>query len=608
MRRTAALSVLAATVTFALLAPTPATAGGRGDDRGPQHVVQPTLVARATLSADFLAPGPPSGALATAANGRQGPFAGQVIPGFSGMVEAGDGTFWALPDNGFGTKANSADFLLRLYRVTPDWQTAARRCRQIGVGEFLSLRDPDHRIDFPIVNETTPDRLLTGADFDVESVVRAPGRQLLDRRGVRAVPAARRPEREAARGARAVRRREVAAEPVPQPGETPNVRASRGFEALAGSRDGRFLYPITEGAFVDDPDQRRRTIYEFDTPPAPTRAAPGPTRRTRTPTSSATRSSRQARAARHRARRLPGPGLGDEARVPGRPLLGRRRGLRAQDAGPRRAEDREPRPPRLRRRLRHGRPVLAARAVVRDGGAAARRPAPARQRQQLPGQRRARGGHAGRHGDGRRRPASVRAAEARRGHRHRAPRRQRLPPRAHAGVATRRRSCSAPTTSSPTSSRPRTACWSPGTRTRSAAPPTSPTTPSSPPAATTKIIDGARRHRLVHRGLHARRAEDAARQGAPARRAARRTPRSTARYAIPTFDEVLDLARHSRTCDGRPVGVYPRPSTPRTSTRSGSRSRSRCWPRSTANGLNDRGAPVIIQSFETGNLRAARTG
>ena len=173
MRRTAALSVLAATVTVALLAPTPATAGDRGDDRGPQHVVQPTLVARATLSADFLAPGPPSGALATPANGRQGPFAGQVIPGFSGMVDAGDGTFWALPDNGFGTKANSADFLLRLYRVTPDWQTARGGAGQIGVGEFVSLSDPDHRIDFPIVNETTPDRLLTGADFDVESVVAA---------------------------------------------------------------------------------------------------------------------------------------------------------------------------------------------------------------------------------------------------------------------------------------------------------------------------------------------------------------------------------------------------------------------------------------------------
>jgi glycerophosphoryl diester phosphodiesterase len=162
MRRTAALSVLAAAVTVTLLAPVPATAGDHGPDgHGPQRVVQPTLVARATLSADFLAPGPPSGALATPANGRQGPFAGQVIPGFSGMVDAGDGTFWALPDNGFGTKANSADFLLRLYRVTPDWQTARGGSGELGVGEFVSLRDPDRHVDFPIVNDATPERLLT---------------------------------------------------------------------------------------------------------------------------------------------------------------------------------------------------------------------------------------------------------------------------------------------------------------------------------------------------------------------------------------------------------------------------------------------------------------
>ncbi|MBO3086383.1 esterase-like activity of phytase family protein [Cellulomonas fengjieae] len=266
MRRSAAVTVLAAAMTVALLAP--ATAGGRGggggDDRG-RHVVQPTLVARATLSADFIAPGPPSGAAATPANGRQGPFPGQVVPGFSGMVDAGDGTFWGLTDNGFGSKANSADFLLRLYRVTPDWQTARGGAGQIQVGEFISLRDPDRRIDFPIVNDATPDRLLTGADLDVESVVRAkdgtfwigeefgPFLLHVDASG------------------------KLLAPPVPfvggkspqnpylEPGETPNIRASRGFEALASSRDGRLLYPITEGAFVDDPQQRRRTIYEFDT-------------------------------------------------------------------------------------------------------------------------------------------------------------------------------------------------------------------------------------------------------------------------------------------------------------------------------------------------------
>ena len=54
------------------------------------------------------------------------------------------------------------------------------------------------------------------------------------------------------------------ANPFLQPGETPRVRASRGFEAMAASPDGRRLYPIVEGSFTDDPDLRRRFIYEFD--------------------------------------------------------------------------------------------------------------------------------------------------------------------------------------------------------------------------------------------------------------------------------------------------------------------------------------------------------
>ena len=73
---------------------------------------------------------------------------------------------------------------------------------------------------------------------------------------------------------------------------------------------------------------------------------------------------------------------------------------------------------------------------------------------------------------------------------------------------------------------------------------------------TTKIIDGSRRHRLVHRGLHPGRAADAADQGT----AARARPANTAydgQYPIPTLAEVLDLARHSRTAAAEPVGVTP---------------------------------------------------
>ena len=259
-----ALAASTLTVTPADAVPSGvAPAASKQPSRG--TVVEPTLEARATLSADYLAAGPPSGALATPANGRTGPFAGQVIPGFSAMVENKDGTFWAQPDNGFGTKGNSADFLLRLYKVDPHWETADGGSGEIEVERFISLRDPQGKVPFPIVNGDTPERLLTGADFDIESVVRATdgtfwvgeefGPFLLH---------------VSADGT-------VLQAPVPFPdgkspqnpylasGEQPRIPASRGFEAMAASPDGRHLYPIVEGAFLDDADQRRRWVYEFDT-------------------------------------------------------------------------------------------------------------------------------------------------------------------------------------------------------------------------------------------------------------------------------------------------------------------------------------------------------
>ena len=53
--------------------------------------------------------------------------------------------------------------------------------------------------------------------------------------------------------------------PYLEDGERPAVGASKGFEAMAGSRNGRYLYPILEGALADDDDPRRRLVLEFDT-------------------------------------------------------------------------------------------------------------------------------------------------------------------------------------------------------------------------------------------------------------------------------------------------------------------------------------------------------
>ncbi len=228
-------------------------------------VVAWQLDQRATLSADYIAEGPPSGAAVTPANGRTGPFPGQVIPGFSGVIDNGDGTLWGLPDNGFGTKDNSADFLLRLYLIKPDWETADGGTGEIEVLDHISLRDPDHHLPFAIVNEETDERLLTGADFDIESVVRARDGSLWigDEFGPFLLHV----------GADGV----VLDEPTPFIGgkspqnptlaadEQPTVNRSRGFEATAASNSGRFLYPIVEGQMIDDDQPRRRWIYQFDT-------------------------------------------------------------------------------------------------------------------------------------------------------------------------------------------------------------------------------------------------------------------------------------------------------------------------------------------------------
>jgi hypothetical protein len=221
-----------------------------------------TLRSRAILSATAYQSGPVSGTqLPTApVNGISAPFPGQPVPGFSAVLPLSGNRLLAMPDNGFGAKNNSADFLLRAYDITPD-----HRHGRVRINGFVSFRDPDRRVPFPIVNENTTDRLLTGADLDIEALARDFRGDLWigDEFGPYLI--------------RVDRTGKVLQAPIPLPdggkspqspdlaaGETATVPASRGFEALAASRDGRTLYPILEGARTDDPNQRRRIVYEFD--------------------------------------------------------------------------------------------------------------------------------------------------------------------------------------------------------------------------------------------------------------------------------------------------------------------------------------------------------
>lgn len=182
-----------------------------------------------------------------------GPFNGQPVQGFSGVKWQKDGTAWVLSDNGFGSKANSPDALLMLHQVKPDWAAG-----QLQVQRTIFLHDPDGVLPFHVVNAATPKRHLTGADLDIESI------QLIGESfwiGDEFGPYLIRTDRngkvtgffETPVDGQLVRSPDhftVTAPATPGAFTTP-ARRSRGFEGMAASPDGRFLYPMLEGPLWD---------------------------------------------------------------------------------------------------------------------------------------------------------------------------------------------------------------------------------------------------------------------------------------------------------------------------------------------------------------------
>lgn len=170
-----ALTVLPSAIVIADRGGPPVDEPDRG---GPQHGKRgDQLIGRAVLPAATFAEGPTSGRYI----GDAGPFPdAQPVQGFSATLEVGDGTFLAMSDNGFGSITNSADYHLRIYHIDPEFETARRGPKpsrhDVDLGDgtidvlgYVELSDPDDRIPFAIVNEFSDRRILTGADFDIES-------------------------------------------------------------------------------------------------------------------------------------------------------------------------------------------------------------------------------------------------------------------------------------------------------------------------------------------------------------------------------------------------------------------------------------------------------
>ena len=247
-----------------------AVTGGLGALGAPATAARPTepmpstasLAGWASLPADTFVPGSePSGAFT---GNPAAPFPGQPVQGFSAVHALADGTALVMSDNGFGSKTNSQDFLLRVQHLDPQPEPAGDGGVDV-LGGF-HLTDPDGLVPWPIWRDggcgaaeslpagytcPDPDRALTGWDFDIESMQVAPDGTLWF--GDELGPFLLHTDDDG----------RLLEAPIPTPGVTspsspllgtrpPNLAGSKGFEGMALSPDGRTLYPMLEGATAED--------------------------------------------------------------------------------------------------------------------------------------------------------------------------------------------------------------------------------------------------------------------------------------------------------------------------------------------------------------------
>jgi hypothetical protein len=254
-----------------------------------------SLTGWALMPANTFATGPTTGQFAGAgAGGNPLPLLNQQsVQGFSAVLKGSTaGTYVVMPDNGFGTQANSADALLRTYAVQPNWKTATGGSGTVSAADYLTgaalpaftsqsyvnLRDPDRKLGFtiqadftnyynnaanPLVDSTIRSgRLLTGADLDIEST-------RTDKNGNRWYGDEFGPFLVKTDATGKVLRSEVSLPGVyapenPYRGTTPaNLGSSRGFEGMAINAAGDRLYTLLEGTVAGDAAGTLR-INEFN--------------------------------------------------------------------------------------------------------------------------------------------------------------------------------------------------------------------------------------------------------------------------------------------------------------------------------------------------------
>ena len=126
-----------------------------------------------------LADGPQSGAAYAGQkiNGLKLPFDTQPVGNVSGVLPGDSGYWLVLAGHGFQNSAKSADFFLRIYTVQINFcQGNCPAGGDQGMAthvDWWTLSDSKKLIPAAIHNASTPDRELTGADYDMVGFVQA---------------------------------------------------------------------------------------------------------------------------------------------------------------------------------------------------------------------------------------------------------------------------------------------------------------------------------------------------------------------------------------------------------------------------------------------------
>jgi glycerophosphoryl diester phosphodiesterase len=226
------------------------------------------LIGMVVMPPDAFRGGPPAGRFDN--EGRRSPqakYESQPVQGVSSIKPGPTpGAWWALSDNGFGKKWNSPDYRLCLYLFELRPRTGAGADSRNALQGVIELSDPAKFFPWRIADESDPERLLTGADADPESLVEMPdgtfwigdefGPWLLhfSDDGELLAPPVELPEIVFAPEHPLVLSHLL----------RPRLASSRGFEAMDLAGDGKTLVTILEGTVAGDAPKSLR-VQRYDT-------------------------------------------------------------------------------------------------------------------------------------------------------------------------------------------------------------------------------------------------------------------------------------------------------------------------------------------------------